>query len=612
MLGRSTAWLCFLLASCGCASASGVADGGEERAVFQRDRRSSSVVSGIMQEGVGNLSCPYARTVHLKYEWTDIQPEYAAYNFTQFLVDIKAAVAAGKLVYYTIETGAAAPQWLYNNGVPRVVVNFTANDLRDFPYYLSTNYTHFFMNMTSTVRLFIASLPSDLGAALTGVDVVLGSTGDVAPWHGPAQNPKYEIPRDVWLSYWHNYTIRVVQEYRSIALKNDLFALNVHGLEDIPGLTEQLADIVGYEHLGNAAHEVCKQYQETGERLSLMWNDTMYHLMHTPHTGGQYIRAVCFQDRHLMEGNMNPVATAWAAITWSLTWNLDSMRAMEWELDAYPTQIWPMLKLFNKYAGVRHANESPGAWAYLHDGLNAADTVRFPEQTFGKARLGNADRMKAIAEAFSWAGARQDDPHHATQGTQSGRQRTAWNDVGWEILPTNYNMYLTQLDPVETTDGRWRVGNANSTEGSNFWGRFARSFNHLSGKNVMLFQLDRNLSTAFTSGSVHLRIVYLDDNAGQFSIYYSQDAPAAMPVSAAAAHNSSDDAGLAGCAKLATVRKAASNTWLTAAYNVSKLSFSAACQRSSNIVISNDDVTDDVIAFIELSLKPYDDDLTYM
>jgi hypothetical protein len=45
----------------------------------------------------------------------------------------------------------------------------------------------------------------------------------------------------------------------------------------------------------------------------------------------------------------------------------------------------------------------------MRDGLDASDTVRFPEALFGGASQGNTSRNAAIAAAFAARGAAQGD-----------------------------------------------------------------------------------------------------------------------------------------------------------------------------------------------------------
>ena len=48
---------------------------------------------------------------------------------------------------------------------------------------------------------------------------------------------------------------------------------------------------------------------------------------------------------------------------------------------------------FNKYAGQIHPATATDAFCALHKGLDAADTVAYPEATFGQASQRNVERM---------------------------------------------------------------------------------------------------------------------------------------------------------------------------------------------------------------------------
>src|SRR5262249_9422991 len=141
----------------------------------------------------------------------------------------------------------------------------------------------------------------------------------------------------------------------------------------------------------------------------------------------------------------------------------------------------PAFDFYTRYAGYKDPRDATGVWVALRDGLDAADTTRFPEGAgFGAALRDNTARYAAIAAAFAPFGARQDDP--AAAG------KTSWdalNDVGWQIHSGNYQMGLTQWDPAGTSVGLWRQGPIEQ-----MYGRFARRFDHASGRDAMYFDID--------------------------------------------------------------------------------------------------------------------------
>ena len=73
-----------------------------------------------------------------------------------------------------------------------------------------------------------------------------------------------------------------------------------------------------------------------------------------------------------------------------------------------------------------------------------------------------------------------DDPEKALGGGMDNRKRSGSNDVGWGILPGNYSRLLTQVDPGSGDVGWWNIDDR-------IQGRFARGFDHQSGKTKMRF-----------------------------------------------------------------------------------------------------------------------------
>jgi hypothetical protein len=186
--------------------------------------------------------------------------------------------------------------------------------------------------------------------------------------------------------------------------------------------------------------------------------------------------------------------------------------------DALATQpLGETVRLFNRYAGYNDPASSPVAFCALRRGLDASDTALYPETKFGRAVKSNRDRYLAIAAAFASFGARQGDPDKALGGGMRNRQADDQNDVGWGILPGNFERHLSQLRPEETSIGLWHIAPA-----SHPYSQFARRFDAASGRTAMRFQLARDFySDPAAPHAVRLRIVYLDKGAGQWSLAYA-------------------------------------------------------------------------------------------
>ena len=103
------------------------------------------------------------------------------------------------------QTGASAPMnWLPKAGVPTVQIcghkwkknpkNCPKDLISPFPFYLAPAYYSLWRNYHQHLHDFIKGLPKELAETVVTVQVSLGDTGDITPWHGTAIKPKYRIP----------------------------------------------------------------------------------------------------------------------------------------------------------------------------------------------------------------------------------------------------------------------------------------------------------------------------------------------------------------------------------------------------------------------------------
>jgi hypothetical protein len=201
---------------------------------------------------------------------------------------------------------------------------------------------------------------------------------------------------------------------------------------------------------------------------------------------------------------------------------------------------FPAYTVFNRYAGSIRPPAAAwvGAIIALRDGLDAADTARFPEVLYGRAAQTNTDRFAAIAATFAARGAAQGDAVAATRPPLGSRSPTSLNDVGWRVSAGNWgNGLAVQLAPNETSVGWWRVGPRAAP-----YGRFARGFHAASGRTAMSFVLDARLwgglpLPAARNVALRLRLVYFDAGGGALRLTYDSATGCrnvTVPVAAAA------------------------------------------------------------------------------
>jgi hypothetical protein len=201
------------------------------------------------------------------------------------------------------------------------------------------------------------------------------------------------------------------------------------------------------------------------------------------------------------------------------TWHL-TRSARDW---CREQNYFEFIEFFNKYAAQTHSTDATGAFCVLREGLDSADTQKFPEAKYGEATQKNKDRYLAICKAYAHRGARMDsvDAVLNGQGNQRNTQR-GLNDAGWQVFAENYERFLHQIDADETSIGLWRVG-GEVTDETPVYARFARSFDQAAGKDAMYFDIKDSFfhGRPLNAGCpVTVRVVYFDRCKGTWSLCY--------------------------------------------------------------------------------------------
>ena len=181
---------------------------------------------------------------------------------------------------------------------------------------------------------------------------------------------------------------------------------------------------------------VSHSYSVSGEME--VWNTSRVLLQtELPGDEGKYVRSRGESTLSaFVDWELQPAWTAWALATWAACYGLDTWQNNTLMEDV--AAMRPALSFFTKYAGNRdgQGGASPGAWAALRDGLDVADTARFPETVFGKvvksASLARCSTIvAAVGRTQSAYPPRLDSPSNASCG--SGRHRLGLNDAGYQV-----------------------------------------------------------------------------------------------------------------------------------------------------------------------------------
>jgi hypothetical protein len=118
--------------------------------------------------------------------------------------------------------------------------------------------------------------------------------------------------------------------------------------------------------------------------------------------------------------------------------------------------------------------------------------------------------MEKITAEYAKYGAVNDDKNALKMGQVKQRgDQVGFNDAGWEIWPDNYSRLLYQIDPDASSIPLWRVGGPITSE-SSIYSRFARGFEHASGKDALYFKLHEGFSQDNKPKVMTITVVWYD------------------------------------------------------------------------------------------------------
>lgn len=494
---------------------------------------------------------PNVKGVPTILKWIDLEPENGKFEFDRLIK--KKLEQLHKDDYYTTlmvwvafstkevtekdTTWAFTPPWLFQNGVPLVEFPATVNPLgktltRYFPYYLDQDYKFYFHRMLKELGKYISNLPEHLRERILFVQSAEGSTGDGKPYKGKPIDSKYNISASQWSDYrietWKvlveafskdgelqiplltNYDSNEEEQYKwmlnnlpkAIGLKNGMFSHGYH----ISEAQERLANFIDFRKSVESAGKVFfARGEQDAEYRTYKWST-----QNIPQ--GLYWSAL--------------YATHGGLTMWNVPWEACDDK-----------ENFPAFELFNRYAAQTKPATAKFAFCALRSGLDASDTIRFPESIYGKALKKNQQRYINITSAYSQFGAQMSDPAKATGGGMINRKRNGYNDAGWKILPGNYYRHLKQIQPEATSVGWWNID-------TSIYGRFARGFDYPNGKNAMYFDLaDDFFANPKEKSGIRVKIIYYEGDEGSWELCYhasDQTMKSAMEITNSGEHKWSE------------------------------------------------------------------------
>jgi len=465
--------------------------------------------------GKPGCDLPFVRGFWVACKWAELEPEKGKFNWNILEDQIKQAYKEGTSVGLMVFVGPDSPEWIYSKGVPKVFNSDAINSrgvshllkFPYYPYYFDPDYINYWYKQIRTTGDWIGSLPDSLRKNILLVQTAEGTTGDEGPYKGIPFDTNYRFSEKD--QKWIDLKINAWKIYKEIYSNMNppiQLLINSGNSQQYEGILDTLVPDV-WKKSGHPGHI----YQFNGEKT--YYNSLKDQLWKRSSTG----------EFRRFRSEMDETTNGWFRENHSqnmywlnifcLHYGLDILR-MDCNLLQNPVYR-PGLEFFSKYAGQKDPKEAIGAFSAMKDVLDASDKVRFPENKYGKATPTNKDRFLAIVKDYEKSGARIGDLDHAVGGPMTNRMSSAINDVGYDLLEGNYEVFLNQIAPNETSAGWWNIGPADEP-----YGRFARSFDYANRKNTMYFALCKDFFAIQTDKEVTIRIVYLDKGLGKWSLQY--------------------------------------------------------------------------------------------
>ncbi len=199
-----------------------------------------------------------------------------------------------------------------------------------------------------------------------------GSTGDVTPYKGRPDNDAYNITEDQWFAFKKDTWLYLHKLCQSAAPHLNLLVNQGNDGRYFNWLVENIPNV--WMKAGNISHT----YQFNGEleyynRLQKLTAKTAVDTASSRLRGEITVQGTYF--------NQHESWNMYALLTSCLHFGLDIFNAAP-KYIANPVDS-STFNFFNFYAGQKVAGTSPGAFCVLKDGLDAADTKRFPESVYG-------------------------------------------------------------------------------------------------------------------------------------------------------------------------------------------------------------------------------------
>ena len=442
--------------------------------------------------------------------WSDLEMAPGVYDWSKVDADMDSAIANGLMYAFALLTGPDSPEWLYEQGVPKVLTTY---ENWSFPYYFHPLYRESFDRVNIETVRHLTSLSSARATSLAEITLNDGSTGDPHCYKGTLL-PGYE-EYAISTDEWDDFRRENLQSLHDYLVPNGLGSLEFsfsHLSDATDAFAAALFPEARYFKNGMASHGYHIPENETTiidvQRSQAFDGD--------PKFGGNRILWYGEMDREWLNGwfQRNPKESFWWSAIYALHMGLsrwyirdDALRVVEHHF---------AFDFFDKHSEFVDSATSPYAFCALRDGLDASDRTRFPEAQYGSTNNKLA-RLQNILSDFAPYGAVVEDLDVTGVGAFAFRQRKGYVDVLYGGVRGNYHRFLYQIDPPAESIGWWHVGSSKWP-----YGRFARSFHFESGRAAMYFRLDgRLISDKISARAIAVSVTYYDGGNGTWQLLYN-------------------------------------------------------------------------------------------
>jgi hypothetical protein len=449
------------------------------------------------------------RGIPIVVGWDTLEPEDGVYKWELMDDIIKKAAANNKYVFTLLWINPTEPQWLYDKGVPKVIIDSFKSDpnfgIQAYP--MDKKYQFYSERIITKLAGHLRSLPPELFKRVIFHQVVEGSTGDGFCYKGEPTDSRYKVTKEEWADYQKYIRRFTIDAFSKPMDGKPPMALLIH-TEDVAWGVEQYPGIVLKQ--GVPSHGYGSNTERTKFNGYKQW-------MTPDSPAGRPIfsrgegETMTGSKWFMQDPQQNMYWTALGALQHGLDiWNLPE-KVIE-------DPMWRQsIDIFNKYAGQKYPSRSPVAFCALRDELNADDTVRFPEDKYGAANKNNTDRVMKICAEYAGHGAVVQDLNSALAGGLQSRRRSGYNDVAWDRIDEDYCRFLYPIAKLETSVGWWNLGPKDQP-----YGRFARGFEHKTGKDALYFGFHKDFfeQDGQPVGPLTFRVVWLDNTTGSWGFSY--------------------------------------------------------------------------------------------